>query len=659
MPTIPPLPRSLDPLAGESVRGYVLRLAHRLDRAPGRIAVLTGLGRTFPGRGDLTVPAGRLLHLDASTTTSFAAATRLSAHEVAALCLDSLRDRYPPLDRDHQAAPHRTSNGGVATGGLASWVFTQSTRYCPQCLAGDGSAIQRAHGGAWQRLWHLPPIFACTLHRRLLLHQCPQCRQPVHTRHHRAASLFPRAQDATLHPAQCRTTIRAGAHWKQHAACGARLDLVDPGVQASPVDHQRPMLERLLVVQHKLLELLQPDGPTQTISVGRPVAVAAYFLDLRLLVGLLLASWPHARPLAQAWAGADPVDQHLDHQRQQAQARHQQGRKPLPFRNRPPIEPDACGNLLAIAEQLLTLDDPGAARQRLDPLIAHAAAQQPWVGHLLRTEPHCSDGLREAIKPWITALRPSDQPGRRRGSRHGPLRDCRFGPHHIPQFLPAGWYARHFHHLTGIDPLVLRRFVPAKLVQMTAGGSLSAAAEYLGLSPSSNNIRPRSTSKTSSANWRPALEALADDLDAATRLVDYAQRRDTLSNWLFPLDDWLELATDFRRRQTWQGRASTRWGERKRKVASVLVWARITQSEHRLAPLIVAERASSPRSELAKLVARVRYQSHHRPDLYGYHWVVLTEVLDTYADRLAARIDNGWPAELACSGQQESAFLAN
>ncbi len=58
-------------------------------------------------------------------------------------------------------------------------------------------------------------------------------------------------------------------------------------------------------------------------------------------------------------------------------------------------------------------------------------------------------------------------------------------------------------------------------------------------------------------------------------------------------------------------------------------------------------------------MARVRYQSHHRPDLYGYHWVVLTEVLDTYADRLAARIDNGWPAELACSGQQESAFLAN
>ncbi len=157
MPTIRLLPRSLDALPGESVRGYVLRLAHRLDRAPGRIAVLTGLGRALSGRGDLIVPAGRLLHLDAPIAATFAAATRLSAPEVAALCLDSLRDRYPPLDRGHQAAPHRKSNGAVATGGLASWVFTQSTRYCPQCLAGDGSAIQRAHGGAWQKLWHLPP----------------------------------------------------------------------------------------------------------------------------------------------------------------------------------------------------------------------------------------------------------------------------------------------------------------------------------------------------------------------------------------------------------------------------------------------------------------------------------------------------------------------
>ncbi len=63
---------------------------------------------------------------------------------------------------------------------LASpWVFTSATRYCPQCLAGDGSRIQQQHGGAWQKAWRLPVVFACPAHRQLLEHLCPSCRQPA------------------------------------------------------------------------------------------------------------------------------------------------------------------------------------------------------------------------------------------------------------------------------------------------------------------------------------------------------------------------------------------------------------------------------------------------------------------------------------------------
>jgi hypothetical protein len=100
--TVRPLPRSLDPLPGESLTGYVLRLAHRLDRPPSRITILTGLGRAVPGRSAPAVPANRMLYLDKATVATFAHATRLSAHEVAELCLDSLRDRYPPLDINHE-----------------------------------------------------------------------------------------------------------------------------------------------------------------------------------------------------------------------------------------------------------------------------------------------------------------------------------------------------------------------------------------------------------------------------------------------------------------------------------------------------------------------------------------------------------------------------
>src|SRR6266702_2832878 len=115
--TLRPLPRSLDPLAGESLAGYVLRLAHRLDRAPGRIAVLTGLGRGPIQAGrSMAVPVGRLLHLDAATVAAFAHATRLSAQEVAGLCLDSMRDRYPPLDLDYPAAASPTASRALRAG---------------------------------------------------------------------------------------------------------------------------------------------------------------------------------------------------------------------------------------------------------------------------------------------------------------------------------------------------------------------------------------------------------------------------------------------------------------------------------------------------------------------------------------------------------------
>jgi hypothetical protein len=367
-----PLPRSLDPLPGESLPGYVLRLAHRLERAPGRIAVLTGLGRQLPRRSTLVVPASQLLHLPPAPAATFARATRLSPREVAGLCLDSVRARYPPVDLTWQAGAPRQASG---IAGLASWIFTRSTRYCPQCLAGDGSAIQQAHGAAWQKLWHLPPVFACTTHRRLLLHQCPQCHQPVHAR--RSGGLLPRLHDPTLHPAQCRTTIGAGAHWRAQSACGARLD--SPAHPTARGRHD-PAPEPLLAVQRKLLDLLAPDGPPGTSSAGQPATIAQYFLDLRLLVGLLCTSWPEGRQAAEPQIGVEAIDRHLHRQRRQVADRLQQGRRlahHLAVGDRLPVKSTACGSLLALADQLLALDDPAAVGQRLQPLLAGACTHTP------------------------------------------------------------------------------------------------------------------------------------------------------------------------------------------------------------------------------------------------------------------------------------------
>ncbi len=636
-----PLPRSLDPLPGESLPGYVLRLGHRLDRAPGRIAVLTGLGRQIPRRSTPAVPAGRLLHLPHETAAAFAHATRLSAQEVAGLCLDSVRARYPPVDLTYETGVLRQTNG---IAGLTSWVFSRSTRYCPQCLAGDGTPIQQTHGAAWQKLWRLPPVFACTAHRRLLLHDCPECRQPVHAC--QSGSLLPRLHDSTLHPTQCRTTIGAGAHWRAQSVCGARLD---SSTRPTTAGRQDPALEPLLVVQHKLLGLLAPGGPPETSSVGQPTTVAQYFLDLRLLVGLLCASWPEGRQAAESWIRVEAIDGHLQRQRQQAADRLQQGRKlshRLVVGDRPPVESAACGSLLALADQLLALDDPVDTQQRLDPLLARASTHSPWVRHLLHVEANCSPGLRTAIGPHVRTLRDTIGPHAASSSgRSRPAPDHAFGPQHIPQYLPADWYDRHFNDLTGINPRHLRRFASITLMQMAAGRSRPAAARQLGLPPgrasaTSYRVQRWARDSANSTRLRAALEALAGELDATSDLIDYRQRRHALTAWSIPTDNWHQLIADVKQRQ--RGRASTRtdWSDRKRLAASVLVWARITQGEYRLAPLLADAWPPRRRRELARGTQHV--SSWGRTGRPEHHYVALLAALDTYADQLAVRIDAGW-----------------
>ncbi len=69
-----PLPRSLAPLPGEALPGYVLRLAHRLGRSPQRLAELTGLADS-PAAHML---GSQILTLDPTTSARFAAVTKLS-----------------------------------------------------------------------------------------------------------------------------------------------------------------------------------------------------------------------------------------------------------------------------------------------------------------------------------------------------------------------------------------------------------------------------------------------------------------------------------------------------------------------------------------------------------------------------------------------------
>ncbi|MFF0145165.1 TniQ family protein [Amycolatopsis sulphurea] len=136
---VQPLPRSLDPLAGESLVGYLLRLAHRLDLSPARVAVLTGLADAHLP----SIPAGRLLALTPDHAAAFARATHLSTAEVTALTLISFADRYPPVNPAFSG--RQRQNHGIFV--KENWVFSRASRYCPDCLAGDGSRSKTSTAG--------------------------------------------------------------------------------------------------------------------------------------------------------------------------------------------------------------------------------------------------------------------------------------------------------------------------------------------------------------------------------------------------------------------------------------------------------------------------------------------------------------------------------
>lgn len=617
------LPRSLVPLPGESLPGYLLRLAHRLEQPPGHLAAITGLARSR------VIPSMRLLRADPGTLQRFAAAAGLTSPEAAGLFLGDLGNRYPPLD----LAPGGRMRQASGITGLGRWVFTQSTRYCPQCLAGDGSLIQQHHGGAWQKTWRLPVIFACTTHQRLLTANCPHCRTPVHA--NPALGLLARPGDV-LHPAQCRS-----------AACGHRLD------HAAGAGHQQDTISStLLAIQQQLAGLLRPGGPATTTSLGHDIPVPAYFLDLRLITGLITMTWPDGRYLVPPGL-ARAAGEHISQQRENARQARQQGRRVREpaLHQAPPLRATACAGLITAASQLLATSDLRAAAQQLRPLISRASQMVPWHPYFRQAQPTCSPRLATVIASQLTELRPPS----RRGANHAEAADaragawwqdrrrqqpptcraCHFDHRHLPQYLPACWLERHFRQLTGLSEQTLRRAAPIRLIQMTQPISVRAAAALLGIPPGISQTAAVTLGRWTRADpanhlsFHSALDALAEELDTTASLTDYARRREALATWTIPPADWTTLTAGFKPR-------SPVCGDRERLIASVLIWMQITDGEHHLAPLIRQDRATAGPHQLTRDVQRARNQRHADP---AGHYAALTAHLTPYARQLAASID--------------------
>jgi hypothetical protein len=616
------LPRSLDPLAGESLPGYLLRLAHRLALTPARLAMRTGLAAT--GRFGTQPPDYALIGLPTAARDAFAHTARLSTSEVDDLCLQPLDVRYPLVAstiKTHPGRPHATR-----------WVLIPHTRYCPQCLASTITPVQREHGGAWRRVWHLPMVFACIDHHRLLEHGCPDCRQPVHGTP-RATMLLPNMRVAGLHPAQCRATISPGSGLRTPTCCGARLD-TPTGGDTDPGD-------TVIELQRQILTLLDPCGPDTVLSAGRVTTPRRYFTDLRTITALICFSWPALRQLSPTAPIALAIDHHVARQhREDPDAHHQ-----TPARRRnldiAPRDAAASAGLTAIASQILAGDSPEEVRERLRPLLPASTRQahrSSWGLLADRTRSEQSDGLRQAYQPLLrTFAFTRDGPHTRRA----PQRQTHFGPEHIPAFLPNTWYTRHFHQVHGVNPRLVRRTAAVRLVQLITGGSLGEAAEYLGINPtgkqyvSAEHVHRWARQQPDPQAFDAAIHALADDLDTAPDLVNYQRRRTTLADWALESDEWRSIAA---RLPSTPGPNQPNLGDLKRQCASQVVWVHVTQGEHLFAPRPI-EALQPP--DIQRLWQERRNTIWHQLQTNRplRHYADLRRLLTEYADRLARHID--------------------
>jgi TniQ len=575
-----PLPRSLDPLPDESIIGFVLRLAQRLQIPPARVVELTGLNT---GHRSSTSALGLAVHVVPAARHAFAHATRLTTTETDNLFLSALGDRYPA------AQPKRGLNRWGSTTYFDRWLFTRSTRYCPACLTGEDSELGRTLGGPWRRTWRLPVMFACTEHRRYLDHQCPACHHPVHLRH---GGGHPQWGTTSLHPTQCRLAGGIGAREAERAAW-LSAPRHPAGKPASTVS------VAMLDLQHRIHAALDPQRPDRVDVLGRETVARHYFVDLEMMAYLVRVSWPLGRDFAATPAVADALDEHLADLNAQFQATVRNPKSKgynqsvQHFLKSPPLDALACARLLDIADHLLHLGSPQALSAELRRLLAHddrRPGKAAWSRTFLSGRPDCSERMRQAVAPVLQSYTSAH---RSRGL-HAPIRRTQFGPEHIAQFLQQDRYDKHFGHFTGIAEVHLRRGAALHLCQLAAGGSIKQAAGRLGLPDTPATLDRCHSSAKALHRWTRArpdphefdtvLHQLVDHLAATPDLIDYDRRRAALrGDWCIDTETWRWIA-DQLPPPKWIHGHQPQLGDRKRQSASIYVWARVTGTEHVFAP---------------------------------------------------------------------------
>lgn len=510
------------------------------------------------------------------------------------------------------------------TGRPRDWLFLTSSRYCPQCLAGDGSEIQRRHGGAWKVEWHFGLVFACLQHNALLEDLCPSCVQPAHSRGSWSATrtLMPSQWVAGLHPAQCRTKIRQPDGYQP---CGQRLDTA----AALPA---RPLTPELAALQRKILGLLAPGHD--------PTAASAAIRDLQVMSAVVCATWPKAATHA-TFKLPPTLDDYLSSARTDPSGR-------LRWDATPPNS-TLTAALLALADTLLAQPRPtfqqslGVLLQDVEPVMA-----SNWTKTRGAVASGCTPLTRLDVEHALTLRFP--KPSMRPGPDTKPIipvRERGYLPENIPQWLPDGWLSLLISDSARARPGSsdrFRRTAAVHLVQAATGSSLFSAAQFLGVPAyclsghgrTLTEITPPGDQFALHRDRMEAFEALAQHIASLPNPVDYSHRRHQLALWDLGLDEWHTI-TDQLPPLT-SDASKTKQDGLIRECASAYIWAKVTGSEWALAPCFhppftSRDRPVYPNLPEYRLLDRIR-RAEQGPDFFH----ALQQALNTYVNQLVLSI---------------------
>jgi hypothetical protein len=526
----------------------------------------------------------------------------LTSDEVHALTLDSLAGAYPPL------TAVRNARERTQTMASAHWSLDFSSRFCPDCLAGDGSDIQNIHGGAWKLIWHLPVVFACPRHRRILHYRCPHCRKPLNNHTRARVNLVKFASRLVEHPLQCRNPVPPISGRGPAVLCASRLDRT-PSQGPDGTD-----LDQLIAFQRRLLARL-------TSSVE--VTDRYYFTDLIMAIQLVKLSWPVGTHLLPNRPLADLVDAHADEASWFLQASDRTGRR-TGFRD-PPTDPAQCGALLLAADALLAPADPAELREHIQPLVKEMNTRASAYGAQIARSINISPRLARAM-----AARTYGSQGHR--NLHGNTR--RYTIDHVPAHLPVAWFRTYFEGFLDQLPTssrrtgwerILRQAASLRLAQLVTGVPWTTCAPELGSTKSmAAKILTRLGDELQTLALWPDFEArvdqIADCLEADPNRIDYGQRRRALATWTMPDEHWRALTAAIPRLRRLHERADADLG-------TVLTFCQVTQGHYVHSPTIRARPRGAARAalvgELGPLMAddlrKERLRLHQRVTAYADH----------------------------------------